>query len=107
MVRRFNFVGRNLQKLGIFDNKVLRIEITIVPPKIECRTAQHSQWSSLSLPLVSDHHFPNFIFHLSWEGEGGGEIHKRHLAFDLIKVKELATQVYLLVVVGRILWLCV
>ena len=38
------------------------------------------------------------LFHLSWEGEGGGgRIHKRHLVFDLIKVEELATQVYLLV----------
>ena len=27
----------------------------------------------------------------------GGGIHKRQLAFDLIEVKELATQVYLLV----------
>ena len=34
--------------------------------------------------------------HLAWEGKGGG-IHKRHLVFDLIKVEELATHVYLLV----------
>ena len=50
-------------------------------------------------PLVSDHHFPNLIFSFSGrerEGKGGG-IHKRHLVFDLIKVEELATQVYLLV----------
>ena len=79
-------MGRNLQILGIFDNKVLRIEITIVPPKIECRTAQHSQWSSLSLPLVSDHHFPNLFVSpfLGGGGRGGGGIHKRHLVFDLI-----------------------